>query len=232
MKGQTIALPEVDPFSALDSEITRLNAFLTGLRQEDWRAPTGCEGWSIRDMVAHLDSDEEYNEACLNDNLDTLMADFSDLDGFNDRQIRKRSHLSNEEILRQWRDRQAMVRRAWENLGLNARIKTLIGLYPLRAQIWHITSEYATHADDMGVEVPADEQQARLQWRVQFSAFAVQEVGDQPGLERRGNRMIISLRNHRLSLSLEDFVAAVSARLSLPQNPDERRIIEALRTLA
>jgi hypothetical protein len=47
-----------------------------------------------------------------------------------------------------------------------------------------------------------------------------------------GNRMIISLKDHRLSLSLKHFVAAVSARLPLPKNPGDRRIIEALRTLA
>lgn len=232
MKQQDFGLPEVDPFLTLDREIARLNAFFTGLNQEEWQAPTGCEGWTVRDMVAHLDSDEEYNEACLSDNLEALMADFTGLDEFNDRQIRKRARLSNGEILKQWRTRQAHVRQAWEQLGLGARIKTSIGPYPLHAQIWHITSEYATHADDMGVKVPPDEQYPRLQWRIQFSLFAVQEREDPPGLERRGHQIIVTLKGRQLSLALEDFVAAVVARLSLPKNPDDRRLIEALRTLA
>lgn len=232
MNPEFFGLPEVDPFSVLDREIARLNEFLTGLRQEQWHASTRCEGWTVRDMVAHLDSDEEYNEACLNDTLEALVADFTDLDGFNDRQIRKRAHLSNAEILNQWRARQARVRRAWEQLGLDAKIKTSIGPYPLHAQIWHITSEYATHADDLGVEVPPDEQASRIRWRVQFSAFAVQERDDSPALERREDRMLVTLRDHQLSLSLDDFVRAVSARLTLPKTPDDRRVIKALRTLA
>jgi hypothetical protein len=132
----------------------------------------------------------------------------------------------------QWRTRQARVRKNWEVLDLDTKIKTIVGPYPLRSQIWHITSEYATHADDMGVEVPPEAQQPRLSWRLQFSAFAVQEKKNPPGLERRGNRMIITMKQHHLSLSLEDFVAAVSARLALPHNQEDRRLIRELQTLA
>ena len=132
----------------------------------------------------------------------------------------------------QWRTRQARVRKNWEVLDLDTKIKTIVGPYPLRSQIWQITSEYATHADDMGVEVPLEEQQPRLMWRFQFSAFAVQQEKDPPGLERSGNWMIITMKQHHLSLSLEDFVAAVSARLALPQNQEDRRLIRALQILA
>ena len=232
MKRQIFALPEADPFLTLDSEIARLNAFFTSLGSKDWQLPTRCEGWTVRDMVAHLDSDEEYNEACLDDKLNALSANFTSLDEFNQQQVRKRAHLSNEQILNQWRTRQSRVRQSWEKLGLEARINTSIGPYPLRAQIWHITSEYSTHADDMSVEIPPDEQQPRLLWRFQFSAFAVQEKNNPPGLEHKEDRMIITMKQHRFALSLEDFIAAVSARLPLPQNQEDRRLIQALRTLA
>jgi len=232
MVEQNFSLPAADPFTTLVDEIDRLNAFLTSLSPTDWEASTRCEGWTIRDMVAHFDSDEVYNEACLDNTLEALAAGFSSIDEFNQRQIQNRAHLSNAEILKQWRTRQARVRKEWEKLGLNAKITTIVGRYPLRKQIWHIISEYATHADDMGVEVPSEAQQPRLTWRFQFSAFAVQEKKDPPGLEHRGNRVIITLNQHHLSLSLEDFVAAVSARLALPQNQEDRQIIKALRTLA
>jgi len=84
----------------------------------------------------------------------------------------------------------------------------------------------------MGVKVPPEAQQPRLMWRFQFSAFAVQEKKDPPSLEQSGNRMVITLKQHQLSLSLEDFVAAVSARLALPRNQEDRRLITALRALA
>jgi len=232
MEQQKFSLPEADPFTTLDDEIDRLNAFLTSLSPRDWEASTRCEGWNIRDMVAHFDSDEAYNEACLDNTLEALTAGFSSIDEFNQRQVQNRAHLSNEEILKQWRTRQSRVRKDWEKLGLNTKITTIVGLYPLRSQIWHITSEYATHADDLGVEVPSDAQMQRQLWRFQFSAFAVQEKKDPPGLELRDNRVIITMKQYHRSLSLEDFVAAVSARLALPQNEENRQIIKALRTLA
>ena len=232
MEQQDFSLPEADPFTTLDDEISRLNAFLTSLSSTDWEASTRCEGWTVRDMVAHFDSDEAYNEACLDNTLEALAAGFSSIDEFNQGQVQNRAHLSNEEILKQWRTRQARVREDWEKLGLNAKITTIVGPYPLQAQIWHIASEYATHADDMGMKVASDAQQQRLLWRFQLSSFAVQEKKDPPDLERSGDRMIITTKQQHLSLSLEDFVAAVSARLVLPKNLEDRQLIKALRALA
>ncbi|MEE9536503.1 MAG: maleylpyruvate isomerase family mycothiol-dependent enzyme [Desulfobacterales bacterium] len=232
MEPQTFSLPENNPFPTLDVEISRLNKFFTSLDPQDWKAATHCQGWTVRDMVAHLDSDEEYNEACLNDTVGTLIADFTSLDDFNNRQIQKRADLSNEEILHRWRDRQAHVRERWEELGLEAKIPTFIGPYPLLAQIWHITSEYATHADDMGVPVLPADQNPRLMWRFQFSAFAVQEKKNPPGLARKGNRMMVFTDQQRLSLSEKDFVSAVSARLPIPKDPRDRKLLAALRALA
>jgi uncharacterized protein (TIGR03083 family) len=232
MEQQKFDLPEADPFFTLDEEIARLNAFFTSLSPTEWGASTRCEGWTIRDMVAHFDSDEAYNEACLDNTLEALAAGFSSIDEFNQRQVQNRAHLSTEEVLKQWRTRHDRVRKKWEALGLNTKITTIVGPYPLQAQIWHITSEYATHADDMGVKVPPKAQQPRLMWSFQFSAFAVQEKKNPPRLEHRGDRMIVTMKQHNLSLPMEEFVAAVSARLTLPQNQEDRQIIKALRTLA
>jgi uncharacterized protein (TIGR03083 family) len=232
MERPNFVLPGMDPFSVLDNEIARLKAFFSSLRPEDWKRPTRCDGWTVRDMLAHFDSDEEYDEACLNNSLKPLIGDVFDLDGFNDRQVKKRAYLSNEELLEQWRARQEGVRQAWQDLGLGAKIPTMIGLYPLRSQIWHLTSEYATHADDMDVEVPPGEQEKRILWRFQFSAFAVQEKKNPPDLELSGDRMVVTQEGRQISFSMEEFVAAVSARLKLPENRDDRCLIKALRSLA
>jgi hypothetical protein len=87
MEQQNFSLPEADPFITLDDEISRVNAFLTSLSSTDWEASTRCEGWTIRDMVAHLDSDEAYNEACLDNTLEDLAAGFSSIDEFNQKKI-------------------------------------------------------------------------------------------------------------------------------------------------
>lgn len=232
MKLQKFSLPEIDPFATLDEEIGRLNGFFDSLSPVQWKASTLCEGWTVRDMVAHFDSDEVYNEACLDNTLEALAAGFSSVEAFNQRQIEDRAHLSSEEALTQWRTRQAKVRKRWEALGLDTEIATLLGPYPLRTQIWHIVSEYATHADDMGVDVPPGAQQPRLRWRLQLSAHVVQEKNNPPGLEHRGDQMIVAMNAHTLSLSTADFVAAVCARLGLPRNKEDRQIVKALRTLA
>ncbi len=32
----------------------RIQAFLAGLSQEDWRRPSACEDWEVRDVIGHL----------------------------------------------------------------------------------------------------------------------------------------------------------------------------------
>jgi uncharacterized protein (TIGR03083 family) len=232
MSQEKFYLPDLDPFLTLDQEIARIQSLLDSLKPEDWTNPTRCEGWTVRDLVAHLDSDEEYNEACLEDRVKEFISGFTDLDTFNAKQIEKRAHLSNEELFEQWSNRQAHVREEWAKLGLKNQIPTFIGPYPLRAQIWHITSEYATHGDDLGVFVGEEETEFRLMWRVQLSLFAVQEKKDPPSLKRRDDVIIVTLKDHWMALTDEDFVAAVSARLPLPENQKDLGIVKALRTLA
>lgn len=229
---EKFGLPYNDPFLTLDQEVGRIQFFLEGIKSEDWTKPTRCKGWSVRDMVAHLDGDEEYNEACLENRVQEYITGYKDLDTFNAQQIAKRAHLSNDAIFEQWVERQSRVREEWAKLGLGATIQTSVGPYPLHAQIWHITSEYAIHGDDMGVFVGEEEAEFRLMWRVQFSLFAVQEKGSPAGLERTDDHVIVTFNDRQIFLSNEDFVSAVSARLPFPRNPDDRRIIEALRTLA
>jgi hypothetical protein len=84
----------------------------------------------------------------------------------------------------------------------------------------------------MGVFVAEEEEEYRLMWRVQLSLFAVQEKENPPGLEQTEDVIIVRVKDHRMALTDEDFVAAVSARLPLPENLDDRRIVEALRSLA
>jgi uncharacterized protein (TIGR03083 family) len=43
--------------TAVDALQTDRDALLTvcaGLRQEDWSAPSGCEGWTVKDVVSHV----------------------------------------------------------------------------------------------------------------------------------------------------------------------------------
>jgi uncharacterized protein (TIGR03083 family) len=231
MSQEKFYLPDLDPFLTLDQEVARIQSLLDSLRPEEWTNPTRCEEWTIRDLVAHLDSVEEYNEACLEDRVKEFISGFQDLDAFNTQEIKKRAHLSNEEIVEQWVSRQTRVREKWAELGLSATIPTFIGPMPLRAQIWGINSEYATHGDDMGVFVGEEEGEFRLMWRVQFSLFALQQKENPPGLERTDDAIIVTVNDSQMAFSDEDFVSAVSARLPLPEDPKDRMNVESLRTL-
>ena len=231
MNQEKFYLPDLDPFLTLDQEVARIQSLLDSLKPEEWTNPTRCEEWTVRDLVAHLDSVEEYNEACLEDRVKEFISGFQDLDTFNTQEIKKRAHLSNEEIFEAWASRQSRVREQWAKLGLSATISTFIGPTPLRAQIWGITSEYATHGDDMGVFVGEEEAELRLMWRVQFSLFALQQRESPPGLERTDDGLIVIVNDSRMAFSDEDFVSAVSARLHLPENPKDRLIVESLRAL-
>ena len=39
----------------LESEYQRLETFLDRLTTEEWKRPSACEGWQVRDVVAHLE---------------------------------------------------------------------------------------------------------------------------------------------------------------------------------
>jgi uncharacterized protein (TIGR03083 family) len=40
--------------AAASEEYARLDELLSGLADDDWRRPTDCSGWLVRDVVAHL----------------------------------------------------------------------------------------------------------------------------------------------------------------------------------
>src|ERR1700728_659385 len=43
-----------DAISALQADRTALLHICSQLSEDDWKADSGCAGWSIRDVVAHL----------------------------------------------------------------------------------------------------------------------------------------------------------------------------------
>jgi hypothetical protein len=44
--------------------------------------------------------------------------------------------MSPLEVLQEWEARQALVRWAWGKIGVDGRIDTSVGRYPLRLQVW------------------------------------------------------------------------------------------------
>ena len=217
-----------NPFPAYDREIRRLRAHLHGLDQRGWSARSHCRGWSAKDVVAHLATNEVYNQACLDDTLDRLPSASRGLTGWNARGVRVRRAMPPIEVLQEWEARQERVRRAWGALGLGARIETSVGPYPLRQQVWHLAREYAIHADDIEVAMTPRERQAQLRWRVAFGLLAAHEEGEPVDAQVERDRVRIRDRGQRYDLDFETFIAYLTNRPQQLKDPAGRRLLRQL----
>ena len=214
----------VDPFPHYDVELARMREHLRGLDVAGWGAASHCEGWSVKDVVAHLAAGEAYNQACLEGTQRELT--FSGgIDAWNARAVAERRARAPGEVLQEWAERQADVRERWGRLGVDATIPTSVGPYPLRLQVWHLAQEYATHADDIGVLVPDQEREARLRWRCAFGLFARDE-GGRPLQARMEDGGVVLEGGHELDP--ESFLALLTERPQHLADALRRQRVEAL----
>ena len=216
-----------DPFPAYDAEIRRLRRHLHGLDPAGWRRKSHCAGWSVKDVVAHLCTDELYNEACLDETLGELAFPGS-LNAWNEHGVRQRRHLTPAEVLAEWERRQKRVRRAWRRIGVRGKVPTSVGPYPLRLQVWHLAREYAIHADDIELPVPARSKAARARWRIDFGLFAAEEEGETVSARVRDGVVELAQGHKRHELDPESFIAFLTDRPQQLRNPEQRRLVERL----
>lgn len=217
---------DLDPFDLLDSESERVGRFFSS--GPDWDATTRCEGWTVRDMVGHLAGVETYHLACLDDTIGALFEEaakdgVSDLHSFNDWAVRTRADASRDDVLDEWRAKNQGVRRRLRERGRDGTLSSSVGLYPVGLMAFHIASEYATHADDMAVEIASSERDARTAWRLAVSRFALEENDKPVAIEERGNAWLARSGDSEAMLSAEELVEAVTARLPAGRVDDELR---------
>src|SRR5712691_4281938 len=162
-------LAGLDPFGLLDREAARLEAYFSNLADADWARPSRCEGWSVRDVLAHLLAVADYHHACL----DRTVAAFeeqvvakggTDLQRANAIGIARFAGRTPAELLTEWQTANAETRRGFRERD-DGTVDTSVGEYPGRWQAFHVASELATHADDVGVPVTAEERDGRVAWR-------------------------------------------------------------------
>jgi hypothetical protein len=99
-------LAGLDPFTLLDTEAGRLDAFLSGLGEADWQRAARCAGWTVRDVLGHLAASEDYHRACLDGTVAALLADVADY-----------ADLSPAKVLARWRAASADPRRRHRRAG-------------------------------------------------------------------------------------------------------------------
>jgi uncharacterized protein (TIGR03083 family) len=230
-----MGLDDLDPFAIFDAEAERLDRFFAGLDDAAWLRPSRCEGWTVRDVLAHLAGQETYNHACLDDDLEGLSARMegegtTSLDAFNDMTVRTRRDRPVADVLEEWRRKNGDTRRRLRTLGRDATLPTMSGPYPVGLQVFHYASEYATHADDVGV--PEANTPSRLRWRARVSRFALAESAAPVAVEQGGDGdYAVSTAGAQATLTPQEFVAATVGRLP-DSHPLDPRLREALRCLA
>ncbi|MBX6169563.1 MAG: maleylpyruvate isomerase family mycothiol-dependent enzyme [Thermobispora bispora] len=230
-------LAGLDPFDIFDTEAARLDRFFSSLDENGWNRPSRCDGWKVRDVLAHLAGEELYNHACLDDDIDGFfeMLDREGVrggfDGFNEWCVRKRQSLPVEQVLDEWRARNGETRARMRALGRDAMLHTSAGPYPAGLQTFHYDSEYATHADDVRAPVTPDEAGDRTDWRVRVGMFVLEEQGRAVHAERACGRVRVRVDDLTADLYPEEFVEATIGRLPAG-HPLDPRIRDALRCLA
>jgi uncharacterized protein (TIGR03083 family) len=229
-----MALDDLDPFDLLDAEAERLDRHFTTLRGDDWLRPSRCAGWTVRDVLAHLAGGEEYNHACLDDDLESLFAclekeGVTGITEFNERTVQTRRDRPVADVLAEWRTASSGTRRRMRALGRDAQLPTMAGPYPAGLQAFHYASEYATHADDVGV--PDATEPARVRWRARVGRFALAERSSPASVEQSGDGdYVVRAGRARATLTPQEFVEATVGRL--PEDRLDESLSEALRCLA
>jgi len=210
-------LAGLDPFALLDNEAGRLDAFLPGLGEADWKRASRCAGWTVRDVLGHLAASEDYHRACLDGAVAAFLAGFAerggtDLDSVNALGVADHADLSPAELLARWRAASAGNRRRFRERGSGV-VDTSIGDYPCRWQAVHVAAELATHADDIGVPVTHGEHAERTAWRARYSRFALAEAKPQLEIRHAGAHTAVTDGPAAVELDDDELIEAVMGRL-------------------
>ena len=212
----------MDPHDILAREAARLDAHFAALVEagddDEWARPSRCEGWDVRDVLAHLDATEEYHRACLDGTVSALMASMgekgaTDLDSANAIGIAERSGLAPAVLLDDWRARNAVDRADLRARG-DGDVDSSVGAYPARWQAWHLAAELATHADDAWVPETEEEAPARRAWRATFGRAELSET--RPDVTTTPTVGGTRVRGEGVDAVVDDvtFVEAVAHRLT------------------
>jgi uncharacterized protein (TIGR03083 family) len=216
-------LEGVDPYDAWDREAARIEAHLATLADDDpvWDEPSRCDGWSRRDLLAHLRADEDYFAANLSGSVNDFMAAVgargaTDLDSFNAVGISDHVSKPPSQILSEWSAKDAENRRGFRERD-GGEVDTSVGGYNARWQAFHLASELATHADDLYIPESDEDRAWRTAWRAPFSRFSLTESKEHLTVEDpAGGRTRVHGDGVDVELDDEALVAAVAGRTDDP----------------
>ena len=217
MAADPALLEGLDPYDLMDAEAARIDAYLSALPADAWSRPSGCEDWTVKDLTAHLAASEEYNRACMRDELPAFLEGMgqrgiTDMDSFNAAGVADRADRSTDELLDEWRAECGETRR-WLREHRGGELPTMVGPYSVDWQAVHLANELAIHADDLGVTVDDEDKGARDAWLSQVAHFVVTEADKPVTIEPVDAGYVVRTADASATLDRPTFVAAVNARL-------------------
>lgn len=222
-------LDGLDPYVLLDAEAARIDGYLSRVPDSRWGEPSRCEAWSVRDVLCHLAATEAYHRACLDRDVASLFAagaakGLDSLDAWNDDGIHAFDGIRPSDVLDRWRHSNAETRGKFRAAD-GSDIDSSIGAYPARWQAFHVASELATHADDIGVPVSESEREHRRAWRVRVSRFALAEAKPEVRMTSSDASTTVSRDGFEVSVDDDVLIEGVAARLSADTLDDVSRAL-------
>ena len=188
----------------------------------------------MADVLRHLAATEVYHQACLDGTVAALVTQVgergaTDLDSANALGVADLADTPTGELLTQWRSANAESRRRFRERG-DGTVDTSVGEYPCRWQAFHVASELATHADDVGVPVAADVITDRRTWRARFSRFALGEAKPDLSIQTVDALTTVGDGSIELELNADELIEGVADRLSESSeiNASGRRMLSTM----
>ena len=209
-------LEGLDPYSLQDGESARIADWVASLDDEALAVPSECEGWSRRDVMAHLLATEDYHAACLGGTVTELMKEImatgaSNLDEINAWGVAQHVDRPIGDVLADWEEKNAASRAGFRAAD-GTDIDSSIGSYPGRLQAFHVAYELAIHANDMHAPVSDDERDHRQNWLAAVSRFALTEIKEDVTVEESDGGFVVKQGENEATFDRDTFVVGVSGR--------------------
>src|SRR5947208_12419379 len=165
--------------AALAEQQDELRSLSGGLTADEWRAPTRCQGWDVKDVVLHVAQTNEMAIASVDGHLDQFLtamgrglAPAADVDEGAARMVERDRAMSADEVRARYSSGAADLLARVEAADPHARVQWVAGQLSVRtltttrlAETWIHTVEVA---EAVGASlVPGERLQhiARLAWR-------------------------------------------------------------------
>jgi uncharacterized protein (TIGR03084 family) len=179
--------------AALTEQNAELAGRLSFLDDRDWQRPSGCEGWSVCDVVLHLAQTNELATASADGRMAEAIAELAgtagggSVDDGADFLVEQERGQPASAVRERWQVSTEVLRQRFEDTDPHQRLEWVAGRVSARTLATTRLAETWIHAGDVGVAFgwapsPTDRlwHVARLAWRTLPYAFA-RAGREQPG---------------------------------------------------